>query len=81
MGWQVGRYWRKRAKEAFEGFIVLNGYDAWFLAVREEYRLRCFRIGCRGECLYTRGNRLEEAGENCVTVNFIICTSRQILLR
>jgi len=37
--------------------VVLYGCKTWSLTLREEHRLRCLRIGCRGEYLDLRGTR------------------------
>jgi hypothetical protein len=33
----------------------------------------CLRTGCWGECLDLRGRKWQNAGENCITRDFIIC--------
>jgi hypothetical protein len=56
--------------------LHLCGYETWSLSLREEQRLRVL-----WEYLDLRGMKWQEARENCITGNFIICTLHQIIVR
>ena len=58
---------------------VLYGCETWFSALRDERRLGCLKIGCRGECLDLRETRKQESEERHIMRGLVICTAHPIL--
>jgi hypothetical protein len=57
---------------------VLYGCETWSLILRDEHRLRVFKIRVLRGIFEQKGMKLLEVGENCIMRNFITCTLHQI---
>jgi hypothetical protein len=57
--------------------VVLYGCETWSLTFGEEHRLRFFENRVLRRIF---GPKREDHGENCIMMNFIICTLHRILL-
>jgi hypothetical protein len=52
----------------------------WSLTLKEEHRLRVYEYRTLKQQLTIRWWQKQEAEDNCMTRNFMICTPHQILL-
>jgi len=61
--------------------VVLYGCATWSLTLREERRLRVFKIRVLGRIFGPERDKIMGSAENCIMRSFMFCTPRQILCR